>query len=178
MGLVVRSYYSVDRPSAKFRRIRSPSDSPTVNCIAVPLPVSSSDVSASETVAGLHFFPLLSAQPPLHSPSTLLPNPPCVRNRPIEIGGLQKPPKNQTLANPKLILLLPAASHTWPLTHSTLASHRTRRGRPPHSTLTNNLQPDPTPRTLQASAARPSLVSSTRTFSLAPPRSSPSIDPA
>ena len=57
----MRSYYSVGRPPAKFRRIWSSFDSPTVKHIVVPLPVPSSDVSVSETVAGSHLY--LSSQP-------------------------------------------------------------------------------------------------------------------
>ena len=60
-----RPWYSTVSPPVKFRCIRSPFDSPTVELIAVSLTVPSSDVSVSVTVAGS--LPLLS-----HSPSPVL----------------------------------------------------------------------------------------------------------
>ena len=91
LQLVVRSYYSVDRPPAKFRRIRSPFDSPTVKYIAARLPVPSSDVfGLRKLLLGCLLFSPLSPTP-LHSP----PKPPSDRNHRISIRG------SETLQNPQ-----------------------------------------------------------------------------
>ena len=99
MKVGVRSYYSVGRPPVKFRRIRSSFDSPTVKHIAVPLPVPSSDVSVSETAAGLQllFSPL--GPTPLHSPLAHLPNPPPLRTVRSRSNGSETASNPLTLAS-------------------------------------------------------------------------------
>ena len=75
----MRCCYVASRSPAKFHRIRSPFDAPTVKHIAALYPIIRRTFSVSVNRAGLHLSPLLSVQPSYTTHLVHLPIPLCSR---------------------------------------------------------------------------------------------------